>query len=129
MGGGRKWTDDAPMRKPIDLLAEIDRAKKAGGDGTIAAEEGASFCTTEREVPLRLLGGQAVAIGDEVHLAPGATVIRNGTTIGEVTGLAAKAMQACLEWGYRMTGTVTDVDLTAGTGSARIVGHQQAKAA
>lgn len=124
MGGGNKWSDDVRMSQPVDVISMTAEAKQEGDAANGSFEQATSFCASEHEVPFRSLDDQIVDVGTQVQIAISATVVSRGVTVGEVHEDWAKAMQGCLEMGYRMSGTVLAFNPENGTGTLRVAGKR-----
>lgn len=125
MGRGSKTRNDPPMRPPVDILAEVREMQSSGEGAGPSAPDAAAFCEREHSVPFRVVEGGSATAGDTIHLGveDPPTVISAGRVVGVVTEPHAHAMRGCVAMGYRMQGTVTAVDLGAGTGTLVIAGE------
>lgn len=129
MGRGPSQTNDPPMRKPRDLLADVGM----GSTGLIAKEgreansQPVNACELEHEVEVHLLEGASSSVGDEVTLRLGEpiAVISGGKEIGALKGSASRAMRSCMDFGYRMAGVVAEIDPASGVGTLVVSGERR----
>lgn len=129
MGRGPSPANDPPMRKPRDLLAVIDpdgSQGDGGGEGPPGSRP-ADACELEQELAFDLLVGVGIDVGDEVVLRLGepVAVLSGGEQIGVLAGSASRAMRSCVDFGYRMSGAVTALDPSKGSGMIVISGERR----
>ena len=127
MGRGPSPANDPPMRKPRDLLAVIDPDGSQGDGEGAPGSRPADAGELEQELAFDLLVGVRIGVGDEVVLRLGepVAVLSGGEQIGALAGSASRAMRSCVDFGYRMSGTVTALDPSKGSGMIVVSGERR----
>ncbi len=125
MGRGPSPADDPPMRRPRDLLVMDPDGSQGESEGALGSRP-ADACELEQELAFDLLDGAGVDVGDEVVLRLGepVAVLSGGERIGALAGSASRAMRSCIDFGYRMSGAVTALDASSGSGVIAVSGER-----
>lgn len=123
MGRGPRPADDPPMKKPVDLVSatDVDLLGPTGASASAATDA----CEREHEVRIDLVWGVVPVVGDEVHLRAGdpIAVLNHTEVIGVLSGSANRAIQSCIDFGYRMSGSLISLDERGETAVIKVLGE------
>lgn len=125
MGRGPRDANDAPMRRPVDLLNEAGAVAGAQGSGEeVGSGQESSYCTVRRELSFVINPSAELEVGEAISLRLGnpVEVLRGGEAIGILGTGEGKSMGSCMLMGYRMTGAILSLDLASRRGLLSISG-------
>lgn len=108
----------------VEVEEPVGDAGAGGGASTAVAEPEIHPCASPRISPF--LAATPVAVADLVEVSGGSPPeVRIGSRrIGVLIGPEAKAVEACLRFGYRFSGLVDSFDVVTLTGTIAISGRK-----
>jgi hypothetical protein len=101
------------------VLTDVASAPEAGGADVAP-------CAEQRPITVDLLPGTVVRIGDQLAITPGRPPAANlgSQHVGAVAPIDAPDIEGCISFGYRFSGSITDVDLSTGRAVALVRGSK-----
>jgi hypothetical protein len=105
-----------------------ETAKAPAGAGTGVGDEAAptDFCLRSHTVGLRLAAGVQAEVGAAVWIALGtrARVLGDAGELGVLEDPLAGSLTRCLVEGFRLSGSVVQVDLDGGRATITVTGEE-----
>jgi len=127
MGRGPRRNPDPPMAKPRDLPSEVENEGQGGESPGGEGSDLASACQAEQELDFVIKSGRPLKVGDPITLrtgSPVAVIGAEGQELGNLDEDASRRIRSCINFGYRMVGSITAFDPPTGSGTVLIHGER-----